>query len=163
MTDKILCDLFMQSRKPTVQYKGLTVHAAYFKHVKKPGAFIVRFLHEINFPIQALGIDIDDGIMVIEGFEVSKTILRRDTCPEVVIVHYDPPPWGTRLCLYNQWIDKNGNSDAWIGNAGMLVEEFGNKVFFHCSDGKGEPTFDDLIVEIEFIDDADPRYITGKT
>ncbi len=159
---EILEDIFHRTRKPTVQYKGLTVHAAYFKHVTRPGMFVLRFLHEILHPVQAFSIHLDDGKLVVEGQEAQRGIFRRDTCPELVIGYFEPPPWGTRISLFNEWIDENGNSDAWIGHAGMLVEEFGNKVFFHCSDGKGEPTFDDLIVEIEFIDDADPRYITGK-
>ncbi len=37
-------------------------------------------------------------------------------------------------------------------HAGMLVAETGNKMILRCSDGRGEPTFDDLIVEIEFLD-----------
>ena len=38
-------------------------------------------------------------------------------------------------------------------HAGMLVEETENKMILHCSDGRGEPTFDDLVVEIDFLDE----------
>ncbi|MEW6352656.1 MAG: hypothetical protein AB1646_26720 [Thermodesulfobacteriota bacterium] len=151
---KTLADLFMEASGPTVQYKGLTVHSAVFRHVDKPGRFRVRFLKAVASPIQGLNIDIDRGHLLIAGAKSRKMILRLDTCPIEDEVLYRPAPSSTaRLTLYNSWVDENESVDAWLVHAGMLVEETGNKILLRCSDGLGEPTFDDLIVEIEFLDD----------
>ena len=148
-----LADLFWRASGPTVQYEGLTVHGAVFRYVKKPGRFRVRFLASVQKPIQALCIDIDPGKLIIEDEAFSKTILRRDTAPDVVLVGYQPSRNGSKITLYNSWINKNGGIEAWLVHAGMLVEETGDKMILRCSDGLGEPTFDDLVVEVTFLQD----------
>jgi hypothetical protein len=39
---------------------------------------------------------------------------------------------------------------AWIGDAGMLIDEEGDRVRLRCSDGVGGISFTDLVVELEF-------------
>jgi hypothetical protein len=123
-----------------------------------PGRFVVRFIKAVSKPVQALRINIDKGNLIIRELADTepgspKMILRLDTSPDVVEVHFRPHRKGGRLTFYNAWIDEYGQVDAWVMHAGMLVEEAGNKMTLRCSDGRGEPTFDDLIVEIEFLDD----------
>ena len=148
-----LAELFTQAQGPTVDYNGLTVHGAVFRPVKKPSRFIVRFIKYVERPVQALLIDIDTGKLFVEDSVSSKMILRLDTSPHVVEVRYEPSHQGSKVIIYNGWINENGGTDAWLMHSGMLVEETGNKMILRCSDGLGEPTFDDLIVEIEFVDD----------
>ena len=128
------------------------VHAAVFREVTKPGRFMVRFIKAVETPLQALSIDIDRGKLLIAGVEASNMILRLDTSPQIVDVRYRSSPRGDRIAIYNSWINDYGGIDSWIANAGMLVEETGNKMILRCSDGLAEPTFDDLVVEIEFLD-----------
>jgi hypothetical protein len=151
--NKTLAELFMEAAGPTVEYKGLTVHGAVFRHVNKPGRFIVRFMKAISTPVQALRINLSSGKLVIEGTESDKMILRLDTSPDTVEIRYKPPRQGGRITIYNAWINEEGGVDAWLTHAGMIVDETGNKMILRCSDGRGEPTFDDLIVEIEFLED----------
>jgi hypothetical protein len=153
MMKEILEELFMASRGKPVLYEGRFVHAAVFRNVSKRGRFLVRFLKAAQEPIQALGLRIDQGTLSIEGEDSPKMILRLDTAPDVVEVEYRPPRKGTKVWIYNEWINEKGGTDAWLMHAGMLVEETGNKMTLRCSDGRGEPTFDDLVVEIEFLDD----------
>jgi hypothetical protein len=150
---KTLADLFIATRGKPIIYEGRVVHGAAFRHMAKAGRFIVRFVKAIPKPVQALRIDIDPGRLVIAGEESRKMILRLDTCPDVVEVRYRLLGLGSTITFYNAWIDEKGVIDAWLMNAGMLVEETGNRMLLRCSDGRGEPTFDDLIVEIEFLDD----------
>lgn len=150
---RTLAELFMEATGPTVQYKGLTVHGVVLRHVRKPGRYLVRFIKAIPEPLQGLGIAIDEGKLTVEDTTAKRIALWYDYSPEMVTVHYCPSDNGGRLSIYNIWQDENGNVDAWLMHAGMLVEETGNKMILHCSDGLGEPTFDDLIVEIEFVDD----------
>jgi hypothetical protein len=150
---KTLAQLFRASRGKPVLYEGQMVYAAVFRNVEKQGRFIVRFLKAIPNPIQALGIDIDPGTLIIAGEKASKMILRLDTAPDIVEVVYVPSRKGSMISIFNEWINEDGGTDAWLMHAGMLVEETGNKMVLRCSDGRGEPTFDDLVVEIEFPED----------
>ncbi len=153
MKKRVLEDLFREAEEPTVEYEGLTVHAVVHKKVKTSGRFVVRFVKAVSKPIQALLIDIEPGKLRIMGSESHKMILRSDTAPDTIEVRYKPAPQESRISIYNGWIDERGGVDAWLMHAGMLVEEAENKMTLRCSDGRGEPTFDDLIVEIEFLDD----------
>ncbi len=51
---KTLGDLFWETRGPTVEFEGQTVHRIVVRHVTKPGRFLVRFLQSVQEPIQAL-------------------------------------------------------------------------------------------------------------
>ncbi len=150
---KTLAELFMAAAGPTVEYEGRVVHAAVFRQVTQPGFYIVRFIKAVRKPLQVLGMAIDEGELTIEGTTAKKIALWYDFSPDVVKVHYRPSPGGDRLSIYNMWEDEQGTVHAWLVHAGMIVEEAGNKMILRCSDGLGDPTFDDLIVEIEFRDD----------
>jgi hypothetical protein len=53
------------------------------------------------------------------------------------------------LRVWNAWRDSTGTMQAWIGEAGMLVEEPARGEFvLRCSDGFDAPTFGDLVVRI---------------
>lgn len=149
---KILAKLFSEAKGHTVEYEGRTVHGVVFRHVNTPGKFLVRFIKAVPLPVQALCIDIEPGKLLIEDTEAPNMLLRLDTSPSVVNVSYRPGTKGSRISFYNAWINEDGGIDSWLVHAGMLVEESGNKMVLRCSDGRGEPTFDDLIVEIEFLD-----------
>lgn len=150
---KILVELFNEAKGPTVEYEGLIVHSIVFKYVTKPGRYMVRFMKGVSKPPQGIGIAINKGELTVEDTTAKRIALWYDYCPEVVEVMYRPPRDGGRLSIYNIWENEGGGVEAWIMHAGMLVEESGNKMILRCSDGRGEPTFDDLIVEIEFLDD----------
>jgi len=151
MTKKIVEDLFDESDGKPVICEGRLVHAIAYRHVAKPGRFIVRFIEYVADPIQALAIDIDPGTLLVDDSESPKMILRLDTSPDVVEVQYRPSSEESRLVFFNEWIREDGSILSWLTHAGMLVEEDGNKMTLRCSDGRGEPTFDDLVVEIEFL------------
>ena len=121
------------SLRTDYRIQGITVHSAVFRHVSKPGRFVVRFIKAKPEPIQALRIDLDPGKLTIsELADVDpgdpKIILRLDTCPDVVEVHYRPPRKGGRLTFYNAWIDEQDQIDAWVMHAGMIVEETEKKI-----------------------------------
>ncbi len=153
MMKTTLAQLFKKSRGKPVVYEDKLAHAAVFRNVVKPGRFVVRFVKAISRPIQALLIDIDPGKLHILDTESHRMILRLDTAPDKLEVRYAPSRHGSRITIYNGWINERGGTDAWLMHAGMLVEETGNKMILRCSDGRGEPTFDDLVVEIEFLED----------
>ncbi len=150
---KTLNQLFWETRGPSVEYEGRTVHRIVVRNVKRPGRFLVRFLEAAQEPIQALSIDIERGNLIVQGVESRKVLLRFDTGPGVVLLRYQPSRNGSDISFYNSWIDEDGLTLAWENHSGMLLEETGSKMILHCSDGWEAPTFDNLVVEIEFLKD----------
>ena len=59
----------------------------------------------------------------------------------------------SHLTLWNIWMHE-GTEHAWTGNSGMMVERLENPVGasdrmrLWCSDGLGDPSFDDLVVVV---------------
>jgi hypothetical protein len=52
------------------------------------------------------------------------------------------------LDIWNSW-SYEGVDSSWLGNAGMLVESSATGYLLRCSDGLGDPAFDDLVVRVE--------------
>ncbi len=70
-----------------------------------------------------------------------------DTSPETVNITVSSKD-GCELKVWNVWrID--GLTQAWVGNSGLIIENQGNKIKLLCSDGVGEPSFSDLIIDME--------------
>ena len=49
--------------------------------------------------------------------------------------------------VWNSW-SFDGVDSSWVGNAGMLIGSDGATHTLRCSDGMGDPSFDDLVVTI---------------
>lgn len=96
---------------------------------------------------QGFRIKVRGGTMEINRREARDAILWEDTAPdslEIVTI------WGKgarSIRVWNVW-ERNGVTQAWLGNAGMRVVETGNVIRFDCSDGEGPPQFSNLIVEL---------------
>lgn len=54
------------------------------------------------------------------------------------------------LTAYNAWIGSHDSLHSWVGNSGLLVDDDGEAVTLRCSDGDGDPSFDDLVVVLTF-------------
>jgi hypothetical protein len=98
---KTLAELWRETTGHTVTYEGEMVHAVIFREVRTSGRFVVRFVHATPNPIQVLRIDIDPGELLIEGETASKMMLRLDTSPAIVDVHYRAYPQGSRIAIYS--------------------------------------------------------------
>ena len=155
--NRTLDDLCWESGAPSAEFEGRTVHRIAVRHVTKPGCFLARMIRASEEPIQALSIHIESGKLIVPGIESSKILLCFDAPPEVVMVRYKPSRKGSDIIFYNSWIHEDGHTVHWINHAGMLVEEAGDKMTLHCSDGWYAPTFDNLVVEIEFLNDETGR------
>jgi hypothetical protein len=67
-----------------------------------------------------------------------------------------PDAADAELTVWNQWRDSSGGIFASIGNQGIVVvRESADSVELHCSDGVGDPHFEDLIVRLTFTPVAD--------
>jgi hypothetical protein len=100
---------------------------------------------------QAVRLKARGGKLLLNEQLVDDVVLWSDTAPPAVTASLRPQSSATPMTLrvWNAWRDTAGTMQAWIGDAGMLVEEEGpGVVVLRCSDGFDAPTFDDLIVRL---------------
>lgn len=98
---------------------------------------------------QGIRLKIRGGEMEANGVLASDLVLWQDASPDVLDVQVRWKTTGMRsLRVWNCW-EVNGVMHAWLGNAGMRVELVSPRsLILKCSDGHGEPSFDDLVVGI---------------
>jgi len=95
---------------------------------------------------QALKLAVDKGNFRVNGILASTVAIWTHTSPETTVLEVV----GRRarsVDIWNSW-SFDGVDSAWLGNAGMLIGSDGATHTVRCSDGLGEPTFDDLVVKI---------------
>ncbi|WP_448811810.1 hypothetical protein [Agromyces bauzanensis] len=110
----------------------------------------IRFVSSAAALPQGLHVKVRGGSLEIGGVIAADMVLWRDTAPETVQVAVRWSPRGPRsLRIWNTWRD-GGVSQAWLGNAGMRVDtREDGRLTFRCSDGVGEPDFEDLVATME--------------
>ena len=149
MADK-LSDLFERARTSVVEWNGARVHSMFEVEGIDVGQRVeVRFTQTSSARPQGLRIKVRGGALQIAGDELDNIILWSDTAPVTVSATVTSRGGSVDLRLWNCWRDPAGTTHAWIGNAGMLVEENGKaKILLRCSDGFGDAAFDDLVVSL---------------
>lgn len=98
---------------------------------------------------QGVRLKLAGGAFIVNGETQSDVVLWAATAPDVVEVSIARcKRTGGEVRVWNCWRGPQDQIMAWIGNAGIVVEHEGDSWRLECSDGKGDATFDDLIVEI---------------
>ena len=103
---------------------------------------------------QAVRLKARGGRVVINDQPDDDVVLWSDTAPSVLVASLRPQSSRKPMTLriWNAWRDPAGVMQAWIGDAGMLVEEQSpGDLVLRCSDGFDAPTFDDLVVRLKLI------------
>jgi hypothetical protein len=101
---------------------------------------------------QAVRLKVRGGKLLVNNQLVDDVVLWSDTAPPVVTARMRPQSSRKPMTLrvWNAWRDSAGTMQAWIGDAGLLVEESGSgEVVLRCSDGFDAPTLDDLVTRLE--------------
>ena len=150
MTGKTLNERLAESKGEPFEYEGLTVHGIYRCEVHPDDTLQVRFVRWNAMIRQGLQLKINRGRLLVNGQSSKSGVLWMDTAPEVVEIVCQPPKAGATLSLWNTW-ERDGIVHAWLGNAGMLVEQRDDAVVLKCSDGVGNPDFQDLVVELRLV------------
>lgn len=155
--NKSLGERFRESRGQPIQLDDKTVYGIYRRNISGKQPLEIRFRHTSEDPVQGLRMKLDKGSLVVNGQELKDVVLWADTSPETVSIECQPAGRGGELKIWNAWRDDTGAMQAWIGNAGIVVDEEGDVLTLRCSDGIGPPDFDDLIVEIKTGTQSDSR------
>lgn len=95
---------------------------------------------------QGLKLAVDKGNLRANGVLVPTAAVWTHTSPETAALQVV----GKRarsVDIWNCW-SFAGVDSSWLGNAGILVERAEGYHVLRCSDGLGDPTFDDLVARI---------------
>lgn len=145
-----LAERFAQSGGKPIRLGDLEVHMIYDRRVRPGDSILVRRKRATSSRAQALRLKVKSGRLVVGGHALEDVVLWSDTAPEEAILIAEVPKSGANLRIWNAWRDPHGTMQAWIGNAGMLIQDENERVQLQCSDGTGRVRFDDLVVELEF-------------
>ncbi|WP_294287983.1 hypothetical protein [uncultured Sphingomonas sp.] len=148
-----LADLFADAQSPQLVWDGEMAYAIY-EVSPAPETLTVEFLNAINAPVQGLTLKVNGGVLDVNGTESPEMLLWRDTAPDTVVVRVKSEPGARTACkLWNIWRGSMSGVDvaqAWLGNAGMRIEQSGdgNQLLLRCSDGEGPVDFNNLEVRV---------------
>lgn len=149
MTD--LSELFAEQQTNVIDWDGTEIYGL-FEFAEIPSSVRLTFASAADTPVQGVHMRMRGGILEANGREGEDIVLWRDTAPASVSVKVRHGGRGkASLKLWNVWRGGRDVTQAWLGNAALQVEgdPAGNSFRLRCSDGQGEPNFDDLIVDVE--------------
>lgn len=144
-----LAQAFAKGNGRRTKWQGTAVNALIRLDVSTGDRIVVTRVRSSRVRAQALKVAVDRGDLRANGVAVPVVSIWSHTAPEQVELQVV----GRRaksIDVWNAW-SFEGVDSAWIGNAGMIVEQEGAARVLRCSDGLGEPTFEDLVVRIEVI------------
>jgi len=152
-----LSDLFEQAQAPVVTWNETLVHSMY-ELPDLPNGAEVRIEFEDPNPArpEGLRLKIRGGTLLVEGRDLDDVVLWSDSSLRTVIATVRSTKGSSMLRVWNCWRDPADTMQAWIGNAGMIVEPTTIGFVLRCSDGLGDVSFDDLVAKIEISRPAGP-------
>ena len=148
-----LSDLFEGAQARTVSWRGETVYSLFELPALTTGVTIrIRFDRQNRERPEGLRIRVRDGALRLADQDLDDIVLWAATVAGPVEGQIRSEQSGVNVRIWNCWRDPVGVMQAWIGNAGMLVEPTDSGVLLRCSDGYGGVTFDDLVATVEVLD-----------
>lgn len=97
-------------------------------------------------PVQGLHIKVENGQLLINRQTAPEMVLWADSSPETVDLGIVAKS-ECMLKIWNVW-KVGGLAQAWVGNAGMVVEVDGDAAVLRCSNGVGEVDLENLVVAL---------------
>jgi hypothetical protein len=156
-TNKNLSELLADARGLPIRFGDFEVRAIYEIPIRDTSTLHISFIHATTTRPQALRIRSESVTLKVRESRVKDAIFWTDSAPREFEVTADPPTTGGSIKLWNEWRDRAGIQNAWMGNAGMVVTAKDGVVTLRCSDGVGAPEFDDFVVSIRI--EARPRVV----
>ena len=145
-----LADVFQQAQAPSITWEGRVVHSMFeLPPARHDATLRVTFESTTKDRPEGLRLKVRGGAAQIDGQDLDDVVLWSDSAPPVVDVPIRADERGAVLRVWNCWHDPAGAMQAWIGNAGMLVNQTSSGYRLECSDGFGEAEFGDLVISVD--------------
>lgn len=139
-----LAELFAAANGGPINVEGQQVFNIYRRSVKIGQSVSIQILEHAAKPVQGLRLKIVGGTLLVNGQELEDVVLWLDTAPADVELACCISKSSTHgeLRIWNCWRSDTGTTQAWIGNAGIIVDEEMDGATLRCSSGTGpfDPT-----------------------
>lgn len=148
-----LQELFMLSKGQPIEVDGKTVSLAARIPCQVGDHFTLRFIRSrdenqgVRLSLKRGLLQICDARVEVDTAPYRDLVFWRSTAPDEIHFRVVKALSG-ELLVYNCWRGKSGRTDAWLVNAGILVKLHGSCWRLHCSNGYGDASFDDVVVEV---------------
>ncbi|MFT9774602.1 hypothetical protein ACMZ29_18360, partial [Brevibacterium casei] len=144
MTNISLAQRFQEARAPKIEVDGREIYSLYEIDVSS-GDTLLSFdfvsskkSSNQGIKIKALNCNVEVNNQILTDF-----FIWLDHSPNHIPMNVRIGKGGkATLKVWNVW-KYDDVVHAWIGNAGMLVKKDDRHIAFHCSDGVGDPDFED--------------------
>jgi hypothetical protein len=148
---KTLSEMFIGSRGRAVSIDGKRIQTSYKQRIWPNHGLRVTFIVARPEPLQGLRVKVSGGRLFINGRDdlpLPDVVLWTDTAPKTLTLRFE----GRKPCtllIWNCWEDDRRVTQAWIGNAGIIVEKNADRGARLRCNSRHEMTFADLVVDIE--------------
>lgn len=122
------------------------VYSVYEVPVQTGDTIIIDRVSASDARAQAINLALDKGNLRANGVLMGTAAVWTHTSPTTCQLEVVGRK-ARSIDVWNGW-SFEGVESAWLGQSAMVVEENGTEYTFRCSDGLGEPTFDDLVFEL---------------
>lgn len=141
-----LAAAFRNGNGRKTKWQGEIVHSFLHIGVKEGDTIEVERLEASPTRAQALKVAVDKGSLRTNGVVLSPIAIWTHTSPKQATLHVVGRK-ARSIDIWNSW-SFEGVDSSWLGSAGMIVESTNNVHTLRCSDGLGEPSFDDMVVRV---------------
>lgn len=147
---RTLQEEFLQNRGEPIQFNGQHLFWTYWLPVAHGDTIEVSFVRFTPRPVQGIGLEAEKCKLRIGGSTSKKFGIWTDTAPRSFEIAISQAKPGARIGIFNQWRDEvHGTTMYRLNNAAIDVRpQADGSVLLMCSDGRGEPEFNDLVVRI---------------
>ncbi|EMN1927886.1 hypothetical protein RVV18_002285 [Burkholderia ambifaria] len=150
MTNVSLAQRFQEARAPEIEVDGREIYSLYEIDMSTGETVLsLNFVSNKKSTIQGIKIKASNCSVEVNNEILTDFLIWADHSPKHIPLNVTLKKGRkATLKVWNIW-KHDDVSHAWIGNAGMLVERADRHIEFHCSDGIGDPDFEDLVFTIE--------------
>lgn len=142
-----LSTLFQRSSGEPIDVGGRAAQPIFvMKLGKGRQEILVRRVRSKDAPMSGLRLKAKKGTIEVNGQQHSEIVLWADTSPQELSIIVSCKS-DCELKAWNVW-RVDDLTQAWVGNAGLVVEESDEGFTLRCSDGVGSIDFDDFVVQL---------------
>lgn len=142
-----LAERFAIAKGGPIVIDGIAVQNMFRRAVVDGQRVGMRFIRGRDLPPQGIRFKVKEGTILLNGQTLGDAVVWQNSAPtEFEFVCCIKKGFG-ELRIWNCWLTKDRLTQAWIGNAGMVIEDRDNRVLLKCSPGIGD--FDPQALEVE--------------
>ncbi|MBL0386937.1 hypothetical protein JJB07_09750 [Tumebacillus sp. ITR2] len=154
MPDLSLAALFIQNKGEPIDFDGSPIHMSYRFQVVHGQTIDIELRSSNSTLRQGFRMNLANkkSYFVVNEQQIHSLVIWFDTAPPSFSVVCFPYKGEDTISMWNVWqhhSQRESDCNAWVGNAGMRVEEQpDHTLVFSCSDGAGEIDFDNFVFVI---------------